>query len=65
MRIELEISDESEEAMRIVDAVNSGRATAHAKKPEEFKEAFENAHRLTAMVSEEVMTKLVAALRRD
>lgn len=65
MRIQLEISDETVADILIIDAVNSGRATAHAKKPEEFKEAFENAHRLTAMVSEEVMTKLVAALRRD
>lgn len=65
MRIELEISDETIEDILIIDAVNSGRATAHAKKPEEFKEAFENAHRLTAKVADEVVSKLVAALRRE
>lgn len=56
--------DESVEEMLIVDAVNSGRATAHAKKPEEFKEAFENAHRLSSKVSDEVISKIVKALRR-
>lgn len=64
MRIELEISDETVADILIIDAVNSGRATAHAKKPEEFKEAFENAHRLTASVTDEVISKIVKALTR-
>lgn len=64
MRIELEISDETVADILIIDAVNSGRATAHAKKPEEFKEAFENAHRLCAKVSDDVMSKIVSALRK-
>ena len=59
MRIELEISESCEESLRIIKAVNCGRATAHAKKPEEFKEAFENAHRLTAKVSDEILSKVL------
>lgn len=64
MRIQLEISDETVADILIIDAVNSGRATAHAKKPEEFKEAFENAHLLTASVTDEVISKIVKALTR-
>lgn len=62
MRIELEISDGCEESLRIIKAVNSGRTTAQAKKPEEFKEAFENAHRLTALVSDEILSKVLSLI---
>ena len=62
MRIEFEISDETVSDILIIDAVNSGRATAHAKKPEEFKEAFENAHRLTALVSDEILSKVLSLI---
>lgn len=62
MRIEFEISESCAESLRIVKAVNEGRATAHAKKPEEIREAFENAHRLTASAVDEIITKILSKI---
>lgn len=60
-RMRIEIPDEIIDDVLAIDAVTSGRATAHCKTTQEFQETVDECHRIQASVSD----KLISIVLRE